>query len=186
MFQRLQTLWSALSHLRSYNSVMTLAHEAWLLVRYKINERLRFERNLHNQNIEFYIPAIFTNTLKGGHKNLEVLFPGYGFVRLANTNLQTLRNTLGLISIIRFGDQFAVAKHPMITQFKELEYSSKIQPIPAKRLAKDDQVIVHSGPFKGYMSKILATASRDRVTVLISLLGSERTLTLSTTNVQKQ
>ena len=82
---------------------MTKADEAWLVVRYKINEQLRFERNLHNQNIEFYIPRIFINTPKGVHQKAEVLFPGYGFVRLANTNLQALGNTLGLISIIRFG-----------------------------------------------------------------------------------
>jgi hypothetical protein len=88
---------------------MTIALEAWLVVRYKINERLRFERNLHNQNIEFYIPRIFTNTPKGGNQKAEALFPGYGFVRLANTNLQALRNTLGLITIIRFGDQLAIA-----------------------------------------------------------------------------
>ena len=165
---------------------MTIAHEAWLLVRYKINERLRFERNLHNQNIEFYIPRIFTVTPKGVIQKPEALFPGYGFVQLANTNLQALRNTLGLIAIIRFGDQLAIAKHSMITQFKELEYSSKIQPVAVKRLAKDDMVIVASGPFKGRLSKILTTPVKDRVTILISLLGSERTLTLSAANLQKQ
>ena len=165
---------------------MTIADEAWLVVRYKINERLRFERNLHNQNIEFYIPRIFTNTPKGGNHKSEVLFPGYGFVRLANTNLQALRNTLGLIAIIRFGDQLAIAKHSMITQFKELEYSSKTLPTPVKRLAKDDMVMVTAGPFKGYMSKILTAGVKDRVTILISLLGSERTLTLSAANLQKQ
>src|SRR6056300_981236 len=136
---------------------MTIADEAWLVVRYKINERLRFERNLHNQNIEFYIPGIFTNTSNGSNQQSERLFPGYGFVQLANTNLQALRNTLGLIAIIRFGDQLAIAKHSMITQFKELEYSSKIQPVAVKRLAKDDMVIVASGPFKGHLSKILTT-----------------------------
>ncbi len=165
---------------------MTIADEAWLVVRYKINERLRFERNLHNQNIEFYIPRIFTVTPKGVIQKPEALFPGYGFVQLANTNLQALRNTLGLIAIIRFGDQLAIAKHSMITQFKELEYSSKIQPVAVKRLAKDDMVIVASGPFKGYLSKILTTPVKDRVTILISLLGSERTLTLSAANLQKQ
>jgi transcription antitermination factor NusG len=165
---------------------MTTADEAWLVVRYKINERLRFERNLHNQNIEFYIPRIFTNTPKGVNQKAEVLFPGYGFVRLANTNLQALGNTLGLITIIRFGDQLAIAKHSIITQFKELEYSSKIEPIPDKRLTKDDMVIVTAGPFKGYMSKILTAGVKDRVTILISLLGSERTLTLSGANLQKQ
>ena len=165
---------------------MTIAHEAWLVVRYKINERLRFERNLHNQNIEFYIPRIFTNTLKGGNHKSEALFPGYGFVRLANTNLQALKNTRGLITIIRFGDQLAIAKHSMITQFKELEYSSQTLPIPVKRLAKDDMVMVTAGPFKGHMSKILTAGVKDRVTILISLLGSERTLTLSTTNLQKK
>jgi len=165
---------------------MTIANEAWLVVRYKINERLRFERNLHNQNIEFYIPRIFTVTPKRVIQKSEELFPGYGFVQLANTNLQALRNTLGLIAIIRFGDQFAIAKHSMITQFKELEYSSKIQPVAVKRLAKDDMVIITSGPFKGHLSKILTTPVKDRVTVLISLLGSERTLTLSAANLQKQ
>ena len=164
---------------------MKKAHEAWLVVRYKINERLRFERNLHNQNIEFYIPRIFINTPKGVHQKAEVLFPGYGFVRLANTNLQALRNTLGLISIIRFGDQLAIAKHSTITQFKELEYSSTIEPIPDKRLTRDDVVIVTAGPFKGYMSKILTASVKDRVTILISLLGSERTLTLPAASVQK-
>ena len=165
---------------------MTIANKAWLVVRYKINERLRFERNLHNQNMEFYIPRIFTITSKGVIKKPEVLFPGYGFVRLANTNLQALRNTLGLINIIRFGDQLAIAKHSMINQFKELECSSKIQPVAAKRLAKGDMVIVTSGPFKGHLSKILTSPVKDRVTILISLLGSERTLTLSATNLQKQ
>lgn len=165
---------------------MTTVDEAWLVVRYKINERLRFERNLHNQNIEFYIPRIFTNTPKGDNQKLEALFPGYGFVRLANINLQALKNTLGLIAIIRFGDQFAIAKHSMITQFKELECSSKIQPIQVKGLAKDDRVMVTAGPFKGFMSKILRTPEKDRVTILISFMGSEKTLTLSAANLQKQ
>ena len=165
---------------------MTNIDESWLVVRYKINERMRFERNLQNQNIEFYIPRIYTNILKSDNQKAEVLFPGYGFVRLANTNLQALRNTLGLITIIRFGDQLAIAKHSMITQFKELECSSKIQPIPVKGLAKDDKVMVTAGPFKGYISKILTTPVKDRVAILISLLGSERTLTLSAANLQKQ
>ena len=165
---------------------MTITNEAWLVVMYKINERLRFERNLHNQNIEFYIPRIFTNPPKGGNHKSEVLFPGYGFVRLANTNLQALKNTLGLITIIRFGDQFAIAKHSIITQFKELEYASKIQPILVKGLSKDDRVMITAGPFMGYMAKILTTPVKDRATILISLLGSERTLTLSVANLQKQ
>ena len=165
---------------------MTIANEAWLVVRYKINQRLRFERNLHNQNIEFYIPRIFTNTHKGGNQKLEALFPGYGFVRAANTNLQALSSTLGLITIIKFGNQFAIAKHSLITQFIELECSSKIQPIPVKGLTKDDRVMVTSGPFKGHISKILATVAKDRVTILISLLGSERTVTLSAANLKKQ
>ena len=165
---------------------MTIAHEAWLVVRYKINERLRFERNLHNQNIEFYIPRIFTNTAKSGNVKSEALFPGYGFIRLANTNLQALRNTLGLITIIRFGDQLAIAQDSIITQFKELEYLSKIQPTPVKQLANDDVVMVTAGPFKGHISKILTTAVKDRVTILISLLGSERILTLSAAYLQKQ
>lgn len=74
----------------------------------------------------------------------------------------------------------------MISQFKELECSSKIQPIPVKGLTKDDRVMITAGTFKGYMFKILTTPVKDRMTILISLLGSERTLTLSVANIQKQ
>jgi transcriptional antiterminator RfaH len=168
---------------------MNTANKNWLLVRYKINEHLRFEKNLSNQSFDFYIPRIFTNIQEISHINKrikeEVLFPGYGFVRMAHANLQALKYTLGLINIVKFGDQYAVAKNSLIHQLKELEYSSKIQPIFSKRLAKGDIVSINSGPFKGNISKILATPAKDRVTILISLLGSERTLTLSADQLHK-
>lgn len=157
----------------------------WLVVRYKINECQRFERNLRNQDIQFYIPKIFINANKDSNK-IKVLFPGYGFVRLAQTNLQALRNTPGLKNIIRFGDRFAIAKNSMISHFKELEYSSKIEPISVRQLSKGDEVHINSGPFEGCISKIIAVPSKDRITILISLLGANRTLTFSANNLQKK
>jgi len=155
----------------------------WLVVRYKINECLRFQRNLQNQNFEFYIPRIFTNTQKSNNKKLEakveVLFPGYGFVRMAQTNLHSLKYTLGLINIVRFGDQYAIATNSMINQLKELEASSKMQPIELKQLTKGSIVTVNSGPFKGYIAKILVTPAKARASILITFLGAQRTLTVS-------
>jgi transcriptional antiterminator RfaH len=154
----------------------------WLLVRYKINEYKRFIKNLQNQNFEFYIPRIFTNTKKNIIKS-QILFPGYGFVKMAGINTNALKNTLGLINIIRFGDKFAIAENTMVNKFKDLESSSKTTPIIEKQLIEGDEVSINSGPFKGYISKILSVSKNSRITVLISILGSERSLTLSRTDI---
>ena len=161
----------------------------WLVVRYKINEYLRFKRNLLNQNFEFYIPRILTNTKEGINKKLEakveVLFPGYAFVRTSQTNFHALKSTLGLIHIVRFGDQYAIATNLLINQLRELEASSKIQPILPKQLAKGDIVTVITGPFNGHVVKILATPVRDRAKILLAFLGSERILDLSVAQLHK-
>ena len=157
----------------------------WLVVRYKINEYQRFIKNLQNQDIQFYIPRIFINTKKDNIK-LEILFPGYGFIQSAQTNFQALRNTLGLLNIIKFGDRFAVVENSMINQFKQLECSSKIQPIIDKQFIVGDEIFVNSGPFKGYMSKIMSVPKRDRITILISILGTKRILTIPTSSLVKE
>ncbi|MDB9907227.1 hypothetical protein OAD36_04675 [Gammaproteobacteria bacterium] len=161
----------------------------WLVVRYKINEHSRFKRNLLAQNFEFYIPRIFTNTQNSSTKKIEVLeealFPGYGFVRMAQTNLHALKYTLGLINILRFGDQYAIATNLIINQLKDLEASSKIQPFTPKQIIRGDIVTVNAGPFKGYIAKILATPAKHRANILITFLGSQRTLTLSVDKLQK-
>ncbi len=47
---------------------MKIAQESWLVVRYKINEQLRFERNLKNQDLNFYIPKITISIKKGANQ----------------------------------------------------------------------------------------------------------------------
>lgn len=173
----------------NHNSIINKVDEDWLVVRYKINEYLRFKRNLLNQNFEFYIPRIYTNTQNRSNKkleaNVEVLFPGYGFVQIGQTNLNALKYTLGLINIVRFGDHYAIATNLVINQLKELEASSKIQPVVPKQLVKGNKVTVNSGPFKGYIASILATPAKDRALILITFLGSERILNLSIEQLQK-
>jgi len=164
---------------------MKTSDGGWCVVRYKIKERSRFERNLLNQNFEFYIPRIFIKTQKSDNKKTETLFPGYGFVRLAQTNLHALKYSLGLINIIAFGDQYAIANDSIITQLKELERSSSIQPRIPSQLAKGDMVTVNSGPFQGHIAKILAAPVQDRANILISFLGSERMLNFSVRQLQK-
>jgi len=169
---------------------MNTAVKDWLVVRYKINEHLRFKRNLLNQNFEFYIPRIFTNSQKVNNKNheakVEVLFPGYGFVRMSQINIHALRYTLGLINIVRFGDQYAIAANSIINQLKELEASSKMQPFTINQISKGNKVTVNSGPFKGYIAKILATPAKDRANILITFLGAQRSITVSVNQLQKE
>ena len=155
----------------------------WYAVRFKVNGLLEFERNLKNQNYIFYIPK-FTKRLANHKKKTTSLFPGYGFVKGNDNKLNSLRYTRGLINILKTGDTYATIDNEIIKSVRYLEKSSASKPIDTN-LRIGDEISIKSGPFKDYISKIISLPAKDRVTVLLSLLGSDKNIELPMNFVEK-
>lgn len=148
----------------------------WLIALYKINEVKRLENNLLNQNFDYYLPKITIKEINNIHK-VEALFPGYIFVNASLKNYSTLKYTLGIKDIIKFGDNIPCISNGEIESMRILEETSKLDPVaPQIEIGKD--AIISKGSLKGSMVKICSLPSRDRVSILITFLGSIRRVTI--------
>ena len=148
----------------------------WLVATYKINEVRRVERNLLNQKFDYYLPKITTKNINSKSK-IEVLFPGYIFVNTSLDNYSALKYTMGIRNIIKFGDNISFISDEEIKAMQMIEESSKIDPIvPQIQIGQD--VEISKGSLAGSIVKVCSLSSKERVSILLSFLGSVRKVTI--------
>ena len=148
----------------------------WLIASFKINEVKRLEINLLNQNFKYYLPKIITKNINSSPKQ-EALFPGYIFVNISLENYSALKYTMGVKSVVKFGNNIAYMSNEDIKAMKMAEQASKIDPVASQIQIGQDAVIL-KGSLKGSMVKICSLPSKKRVGVLLTFLGSIRRFTI--------
>ena len=148
----------------------------WLVATYKINEVRRLESNLLNQKFDFYLPKITTRKINSNPK-LEALFPGYIFVNTSLENYSSLKYTMGIKNIIKFGDNISCISDEEIEAMKMVEETSKIDPV-VTQIKIGQNVMISKGSLKGSIVKVCSLPSKERVGVLLSFLGSMRRVTI--------
>ena len=148
----------------------------WLIASYKRNEVKRLERNLLNQNFDFYLPKITIKKTNGNPK-VEVLFPGYIFINTSLENYGALKYTIGITNIIKFGDNISFISDEEIEVIQMAEDASKIDPVlPLIKIGQD--VMITKGSLKGVIAKVCSLPSQERVDTFITFLGSRRKVTI--------
>ena len=148
----------------------------WLVATYKINEVRRVESNLLNQKFDYYLPKITTKKINSNPK-LEILFPGYIFVNISFINYSALKYTKGIKNIIKFGDNISCISEEEIEVMQMAEETSKIDPV-ASQIQIGQDVMIAKGSLAGSIVKVCSLASKERVGVLLSFLGSLRRVTI--------
>ena len=143
----------------------------------KINEVKRLEINLLKQKFEYYLPKIITKNINSSPKE-EVLFPGYIFINTSLENYSALKYTVGIKSVIKFGDNIAYMSNEDIKAMKMAEQASKIDPV-ASQIQIGQAAVISKGSLKGSMVKICSLSSKKRVSVLLSFLGTMREVIIS-------
>ena len=150
--------------------------KTWLIASFKINEFKRLEINLQNQKFEYYLPKIITTKINSSTKQ-EVLFPGYIFVNTSLENYSALKYTMGVKSVVTFGDNIACMSNEDIKAMKMAEQESKIDPV-ASQMQIGQDVMIKKGSLTGSIVKVCSLPSKERVGVLLSFLGSLRRVTI--------
>ena len=148
----------------------------WLVATYKINEIEKAERNLSNQNFDYYLPKI---KVKKSNSNLgeEILFPGYVFIKTRPEDYSLIKYTKGIKKIVKFGKNIPHLSDNEINSVKSIEKISNSKPITSKiNIGQESEVT--DGPFKGTIVKICSLPSKDRIEVLLSILGSSRRVSI--------
>lgn len=110
----------------------------------------------------------------------EVLFPRYIFFRPAHPqqSIAPVRSTQGVVSMVRFGIEFARLSHEKMVQIARwVDQQQELGPADVMGLKHGTAVKVTAGPLKGLDALVRMTAS-DRVVVLLQLLGKDHEVAL--------
>lgn len=149
----------------------------WFIASYKINEVKRLELNLLNQKLDYYLPKITIKKINTSSKE-EILFPGYIFLHTSLNYYSAIKYTKGIKSILKFGNNIPHIDDDEINKIREVEKSSKLDPITVD-FKIGQEVTITKGSLKGVIVKICSLSAKKRVNVLISILGSFRKVNIS-------
>jgi transcriptional antiterminator RfaH len=124
--------------------------------------------HLERQQFEVYLPIIKTMRRIRG----EPRFPGYIFIRIID-RWYSIMNTIGITQLLRSGEQPACCPDAVIDNIRKREVGGyvKLPTPPPKRFAHGQRVRIVRGPFEGHFGLYDGQAPRERVYVLLSVLG---------------
>jgi transcriptional antiterminator RfaH len=136
---------------------------------------------------ETYFPRLRERRFSHGRK-IEVrppLFPGYAFFTV-EAQWHTARWSAGVIGIIMDGIKPAKVADAVIEDIRGREHGGLIdlQP-PPSALKTGDRVKVLTGPFTGHLGLYAGMRSRERVLVLLAILGGQVRTELAKDTVER-
>jgi transcriptional antiterminator RfaH len=162
-----------ISALRSKHDVSTARH--WYLVYCKMRQETVARANLARQGYETYLPILREARRRQGRRIslIAPMFPRYLFIYLNNQtdNWAPIRSTLGVVSVVRFGRTAARVPDELISVLRARVDEQGIQILPVDGYKPGTRVRITQGSFAGYEGIFQATTGRDRVTVLLDVLG---------------
>jgi transcriptional antiterminator RfaH len=147
----------------------------WYLVYCKPRQETTARRNLERQGYETYVPMLRQSRRKKGRMGSVTapMFPRYLFIHLneETDNWGPIRSTLGVVSIVRFGATAAAVPNDLIQLFRKREDAEGLQPTVVTPYRQGEKVRIAEGGFAGYEGIFFARSGKDRVTVLLQVLG---------------
>ena len=156
----------------------------WYVVYCKPRQEAIAEENLLRQGFRVYLPRVRITRRRRGQwvDAVEPLFPRYIFIQIDPTRRSTapVRSTRGAVGLVRFGGQLAVVPDEVIDVLLQRED-------PASGLHQDNRplfcagqpVKLLEGPLAGIEGIFAQEDGKERVTVLLELLGKINRISIS-------
>jgi transcriptional antiterminator RfaH len=115
-----------------------------------------------------YCPRVYTE----GRSLPDYLFPGYAFVSI-ESQWHIVRRTPGVAKLVMHDDQPARVADRVIADLRSREAADGLVHL------RGDRIRITAGAFQGLTGIYQGMKSRERVEVLLALLGAERRLVLA-------
>jgi transcriptional antiterminator RfaH len=164
------------------------AARAWYLVNCKARQESVARENLTRQGYETYLPFMRDVRRRQGRRVslIAPMFPRYLFIHLncETDNWAPIRSTLGVVSIVRFGRTAASVPDDLLAMLRSREDAQGIQILPVEEYKPGSRVRITQGGFAGYEGIFQAATGRDRVTVLLDVLGRKARATVDSASIE--
>ena len=131
-----------------------------------------------------YCPRIRVERKLGGTDATALLFPGYSFISI---ELQWHRasRTPGVAKLIMDGEHPGRVPDGVIEGLRAREHDGLIVLPPPPRLRHGDRVRIIAGPLLGRLAIFEGMKPRQRVEVLLGILGADRRLELRRRDIRR-
>src|SRR5262249_14094029 len=129
---------------------------------------------------ETYYPRVRDRRIRFGRtiENRPALFPGYAFV-LIQLQWHTARWSPGTLGLIMDGARPAKVADDVIAEIRRRETNGLIELPPPPPLWRGARVRILRGPLSGHLAIFADMRPRERVEILLQLLGGEQRVTLA-------
>jgi transcriptional antiterminator RfaH len=156
---------------------MNLANlDAWYVVQTQVNAEAKAARNLVRQGFEIYLPRYLKRRshARKVEKIAAPLFPRYLFVRIdmATQRWRSIQSTLGVSRLVCNGSDPAPVAQQVLSALKAREEESGYVKLDQRpKFALGETVRVLAGAFAENLGLFDGQADRDRIAILLDLLG---------------
>lgn len=159
------------------------AGKEWYLVYAKPRQEKVAQVNLERQGYRTYLPMVSQPRRRNGRRIAVIapMFPRYLFIRLdrRSDDWGPIRSSRGVVSLVRFGQAAAKVPDRLIAALHAREDARGVQVLPPEEYRPGSRVRITDGSFSGYQAIFLAKSGRDRVVLLLDVLGKHTRATVS-------
>ena len=149
---------------------------SWYLIYAKPRQEQVAYNNLERQGYVSYLPKMTIRRRRANEYKeiIEPMFPRYLFISLCADvdNWMPVRSTRGVASLVRFGGYPAKVPDKLIEFIKQKENKYKHVGEAVEALKPGDKVRILDGAWDGYEAIFEVKSSKERVTLLLDILGS--------------
>lgn len=157
----------------------------WFLVQtIKGRENIAYV-NLLRQHYSAYLPVAKADK-RWQELDYEPLFPSYLFVfmTLGSDDFHPIRKTQGVSRLVQFGTTPAVVPTSIIDNLRKMENESGIHDIGKVDYERGDRVRILTGPFAGMMAEFWRRTPKERIILLLDVLGKSTEIEMSFRQVE--
>ena len=162
----------------------------WYLVYCKARQEDAAARGLEEQGYAVYLPKLRLRRRRRGVATEveQPLFPRYLFVAPSGStqSIGPAQFTAGVQNLVRFGTLYLPVPQHVVTALREREDPEigchRLEPPVMQR---GDRVRIDSGAFKGIEGVFEVRTGRDRVIILLNLLGQQTRTEISLEDIER-
>ena len=154
---------------------MTTTGATWYVAHTHVHAEAKAAINLARQGYSVFFPRYCKRRRHA--RRIEIvpapLFPRYLFVLidLASQRWRAIESTFGVHHLVRHGDKPALVPEQVIASLKNREDADGFVRLDRSAFARGDLVRVRCGAFGDNLGLFEAMSDRERVTILLDLLG---------------
>lgn len=146
-------------------------NEKWIAVYTKPRHEKTVEKELQQKGFEVYLPLLRERRNWSDRKKwVEFpLFRSYVFVRIELKNTLYILQTIGVVRVVKFGEDAAIVNDDHIRAIK-LMIEGGYNPKAMDYFVKGDAVEVKDGPLKGLVGEVVRLDNHDRLVVRVDAI----------------